>query len=390
MIFLVGVVAVAWRFGHGASLLACILSLLSFDYFFETPAFTLEVANWPNLLIFCAMLLIAQLVAELVDRLQDQVRTVQAQAAETDALYRLSLGLSQATLPEEVDAVSRKQLRSTFGEEVAGGASNLRQAFDVQIAQARDRVELAERARSALVEAERERTRSALLSAVSHDLRTPLAAIQGAASSLLLKDEARPSGAEEDLLAMIVDESERLTRLVTNLVDMTRLESGSTSLRKEWQALEELIGAVLTRLEARSGPLPVAVKLPDDLPLVRIDGVLMEQLLINLVENALRHAPGAPVEISARHENGRLLLDVSDRGPGVPRDQQDRVFDKFVRMPGGGDGGVGLGLAICRAIAQAHGGSIEALPREGGGASFRVVLPVETEAPLAPAEEEAL
>ena len=389
MIFLIGVVAVAWRFGHGASFLACLLSLLSFDYFFETPAFTLEVANWPNLFIFCAMLLIAQLVAELVERLQEQVRTVQAQAAETDALYHLSLALSQATTREELVAVSQKQLRSAFGDGSPVEMKSLRQAFTVQIAQAQERVELAERARAALVEAERERTRSTLLSAVSHDLRTPLAAIQGAASSLLLKDDERPSAAEEDLLTMIVDESERLTRLVTNLIDMTRLESGGTPIQKDWQAMEEIIGAAITRLEARLGPLPVVVKLQGDLPLVRVDGVLVEQLLLNLIENAFRHAPGSPVEIFVQREGALLLMDVSDRGPGIPEDQRDRVFDKFVRMPSGGDGGVGLGLAICRAITQAHGGSIEVLPREGGGASFRVVLPTETDAPLAPMEDEA-
>ncbi len=389
MIFLVGVVAVAWRFGHGASFLACLLSLLSFDYFFETPAFTFEVANWPNLFIFCAMLLIAQLVAELVERLQEQVRTVQAQATETDALYHLSLALSQAATREQVVTVSKEQLHSAFGDEIIEEWSSLRQAFEVQIAQAYNRVGLAERARAALVEAERERTHSTLLSAVSHDLRTPLAAIQGAASSLLLKDDARPSAAEEDLLTMIVDESERLTRLITNLIDMTRLENGGSSIRKDWQALEEIIGAALTRLEARLGPLPVVVRLQEDLPLIRMDGVLVEQLLINLIENALRHAPGSPVEISAHRQGDLLVMDVSDHGPGIPVDQRDRIFGKFVRMPGGGDGGVGLGLAICRAITQAHGGSIEVLPQEGGGASFRVLLPVESDAPLAPLEEEA-
>ena len=390
MVVLLGVVGVAWRFGHGASLLACVLSLLSFDYFFETPAFTLAVANWTNLLIFCVMLAIAQLVAELVERLQQQVRSATVLAKETDALYHLSLALSEATTQADVEVAAEKQVHTAFPQNTSSDSPGLYKAFQVQIAQARARVDLAEQARSALLEAERERTRSSLLSAVSHDLRTPLTAIQGAASSLLLKDEARPIGAEEDLLEMIVDESERLTRLVTNLIDMTRLESGGVLINQEWQSLEEIIGAALAGLEARLGPLPVRVSPLHDLPLVNLDGVLIEQLFINLIENTLRHAPGSPVDISAFIEGGNLIIEVSDRGPGIQEDQRERVFDKFVRMASGGDGGVGLGLAICRAVAKAHGGSIQALSREGGGASFRLQLPLQGDTPKAPAEEDSL
>lgn len=389
MVFLLGVVGVAWRFGHGASLLACILSLLSFDYFFETPAFTLAVANWTNLLIFSVMLAIAQLVAELVERLQQQVRAATRQARETDALYHLSLALSEATTKAEVESEAAAQLEAASRENLPSESPGLYKAFQIQIAQAEARVDLAEQARAALLEAERERTRSALLSAVSHDLRTPLTAIQGAASSLLLKGEARPDSAEGDLLSMIVDESERLTRLVTNLIEMTRLESGDVRINREWQPLEEIIGAALARLEARLGPLPVRVGPLDAIPLVNIDGVLMEQLFINLMENALRHAPGTMVEISAASQGRILAIEVSDRGPGISEDQRERIFEKFARISSKGDGGAGLGLAICRAVAKAHGGSIHVVPRQGGGASFCVRLPLEGDSPQAPLEEES-
>ena len=212
--------------------------------------------------------------------------------------------------------------------------------------------------------------RNALLSAVSHDLRTPLTAITGAASAALDDDTRLDATTRRELLESIRDEAERLNRLVNNLLDVTRLESGSLQLRREWIPLEEIVGVALARF---AGPLrdrKVTTRLPEDLPPVHVDGLLLGQVFINLVENAAKHTPaGLPVEIDAHREDDRVVVDVADRGPGLPKGEERRIFDKF--YGGGATAGAGLGLTICRAIVEAHGGRIWAENRPGGGAIFR-------------------
>jgi two-component system sensor histidine kinase KdpD len=260
------------------------------------------------------------------------------------------------------------------------------QAFAVQGALALERVRWVEAAQKARLENEAERMRSSLLGAVSHDLRTPLAAIQGAATSLLLPEGDLSESTRRDLLTMVREESERLARLLGNLLDLTRLESGAIRAQKEWQPLEEVVGSAIGRLERELGPCPVHAHLPLDLPPpVPLDGALAEQLLWNLLRNARRHAPQGPVLLEAWVEEGTLQLAVRDRGPGVPEAYRKRIFDKFFRMPGQqADGGAGLGLAICDAIATAHGGRIWVEDRAGGGASFRVSLPMDPPPPGLP------
>jgi len=259
----------------------------------------------------------------------------------------------------------------------------LLKAFAAQIALALERLRWLEEARQAQVERETERLRNTLLGAIGHDLRTPLAAIHGAAGTLLLPD-GLDEPARRDLLTMIQDESERLAHLLGNLLDLTRLESGVLQAQKEWQPLEEVVGSALGRLERREGPVPVHVDLPPDLPLVPLDAALMEQVLVNLLANARRHAPGREVALRAWSEPGRLCLEVADRGPGIPEALRERVFEKFFRLPGSGEGGVGLGLAICRAIVQAHGGGIQAAERPGGGTAIRIDLPLPGDPPALP------
>jgi two-component system, OmpR family, sensor histidine kinase KdpD len=256
------------------------------------------------------------------------------------------------------------------------------QAFTVQGALALERVRWVETAHAAHLENETERMRSSLLSAVSHDLRTPLAAIQGAASSLLLPSDSLPTSARRDMLAMIHDESEHLAQLLSNLLDLTRLESGTIRARKEWQPLDEVVGAALRRTEASGKGMEVRVSIPEDLPFVPLDEALAEQLLINLLVNARRYAPESPVDLRAWGSDNTLELEVADRGPGIPEAFRERVFDKFFRVPGSvGEGGVGIGLAICDAIAKAHGGRIWAEERSGGGAAFRISLPLDGKPP---------
>lgn len=169
-----------------------------------------------------------------------------------------------------------------------------------------------------------------------------------------------------------------MTRLIANLLDMIRVESGALEVQKEWQPLEEVVGVALIRLDVRLRDHPVQVHLPRDLPLVPLDAVLIEQVFVNLLENAVKYTPpGTPIEISAVAEGSVVRVEVVDRGPGLPLGEEARVFDKFYRAAGTvAQGGIGLGLTICRGIITAHGGRIWAENRPGGGAAFRFTLPL--------------
>ncbi len=231
-------------------------------------------------------------------------------------------------------------------------------------------------------EARTERLRSLLLSSVSHDLRTPLAAIMGAASTMLDDDAALAPSARHELTQTVHEEASRLHRLLTNLLYMTRLESRSIALEKEWQPIEEVIGAALTRLEPRLRERRVVTRLDDPLTSAPLDSVLIEQVLINLLENALRYTPvESPIEVSVFEADGSVTIEIADRGPGIPRGDEEKIFEQFYRGARKADGGVGLGLTISSAIMRAHGGRIWVEPRDGGGAAFRFELPREGRGP---------
>jgi two-component system sensor histidine kinase KdpD len=306
-------------------------------------------------------------------------------------------GLGTHTVPEA--RVVCVPLRSGLGRENLGvlslapqGAAPLSveqrhfvEAFARQVALAFERARLADAAKAAALRAKTEEMRSSLLSAVSHDLRTPLGAITGAATTL--RDDAGTMEPREraELLETICEEADRLERLVRNLLDMTRLESGTLEVKREWVPLEEIVGAALNRLEAQLAGRPIRTKLSPELPLVSADPVLLEQVFINLLENARKHTPsGTPIEIGARAGSSMTIIDVADRGPGLPQGSESRVFERFFRAGSTRVPGAGLGLAICRGIVEAHGGTITAENRDGGGALFRMVLPRVGEAPAVP------
>jgi two-component system sensor histidine kinase KdpD len=261
------------------------------------------------------------------------------------------------------------------------------EAFANQTAIAIERSFLGEAAQRALLKAETESLRNTLLSSISHDLRTPLSAITGAASTLLQRDVMLDTDSRLDLVKTIQEEAEHLNRIIKNVLDMTRLESGAIKVNKEWQSLEEIVGVVLNRLGDRLNDHPVDVKLPGNLPLIPFDSLLIEQVLVNLFDNALKYTPkGTPLELSASESFYTVTVELADRGPGIPPGDEERIFEKFVRGRGVA-GGVGLGLAICRTIINAHGGKIWAENREGGGAVFRFTLS-SAGLPPAPKEEE--
>jgi two-component system sensor histidine kinase KdpD len=248
------------------------------------------------------------------------------------------------------------------------------------IAIAVERVHFVTVAQNTLVEMESERLRNSVLSALSHDLRTPLTSLVGLADRLAQDLATAPAGAHA---AAIRDQARRTAKLVNQLLEMARLETRRTELHKDWQSLEELAGSALAELDAQLGDRHVEIALDPDLPLVYCDGVLITRVLVNLLENAAKYTPPkSPIRLAGRLADGLVEIAVEDRGPGLPAGKEQAIFDKFIRgheesaIPG-----VGLGLAICRAIVNAHGGQIGGENREGGGARFVFTLPAQSAPP---------
>jgi two-component system, OmpR family, sensor histidine kinase KdpD len=469
MVYLVGVVLVAWRCGRGPAILASLLSVAVFDFFFVPPYMTFAVSDVEYTFTFAAMLLVGLLISTLTARLRQQADVAQQREQRVAALYRMSREFAGTRGIKKVLRAAVQNINQTFDSqvvillpnaaehlqpwgEVAGwwgdeinertmfapdshdqgvaqwvydhgqmagpgtdtlaGAKalylpliasrgtvgvlgvrpsqprrfmapeqlHLLETFANQTALALERIELAREAQRALVRAETERMRSSLLSSVSHDLRTPLAVITGAMTSLREGIATLDPATRDELIQTAYDEAERLNRLVGNLLHMTRIEAGAVQVQKEWQPLEEVVGAALSRLDDRLHDRPLATHLPPDLPLVPLDGVLIEQALINLLDNAIKYTPsGSPIDISARAARDAVAVEIADRGPGIPPGEEGRIFEKFYRIPQSADGtsGVGLGLAVCRGIVEAHGGRISAESRPGGGTLFRFTLPLD-------------
>jgi two-component system, OmpR family, sensor histidine kinase KdpD len=267
------------------------------------------------------------------------------------------------------------------GSEPDVGESHLMETFANQVAVAIERTNLAKDSHEAALEAERERLRSTLLSSVSHDFRTPLSVIIGAAEQL---QAGLPRGPQRELAEAVAQEASRLDRHVRNLLDMTRLRSGPLQVRREWQSLEEIVGAALARTEPLLARHSVKVNVDAGLPLLELDGVLMEQVFVNLLENAARHTPeGTAVFVHARLKGDRLQIAVENDGPPLSDTELRTVFLNAAQGAGSG-GGTGLGLAICRAIVEAHGGTVRAEPLLPTGVRFLIELPAGRAAPEVP------
>jgi two-component system sensor histidine kinase KdpD len=264
---------------------------------------------------------------------------------------------------------------------------HLLETFAGQVALALERAQLAEQAQRASIDAETEGLRNALLASISHDLRTPLAVIAGASSSLAERGEQLPAPERTALARSIYQQSRQMGDLVAKVLEMTRLEAGGIALERDWHTLAEITGSVLRRLRERLAAHPVRVEMPAELPLARVDATLVEQVFANLLENAAKYTPaGTAITLRAALESGEFLVSVEDEGPGLPPGDPEQLFAKFKRGSSEGSiGGVGLGLAICRAIVHLHGGRIWAERRPEGGTAFRFTLPLE-EAPQVPAE----
>lgn len=254
-------------------------------------------------------------------------------------------------------------------------------ALAALVAGALERIQLTDQVQRSQVQVEAEKMRSALLSSVSHDLRTPLTGIIGAAATLIESGDSLLPQVRGELLGTISEEAERVNRLVGNLLDMTRLESGQVAPNLEWLPVEEFIGSSVRRCAKRLAGHTVKVNLPANLPMFHADSVLMEQVLVNLLDNAAKYSPpGSEIDIAASADATAITVTVADRGPGVPPDEREHIFEKFVRGPDASrKPGVGLGLAICRAIVAAHGGRIWVQDRPGGGSVFSLSMALEAE-----------
>ncbi len=468
MVYLLGVIIVATRHGRGPSLLASVLSVAAFDFFFVPPYFTFAVSDSQYLVTFAVMLVVALVISSLAVRIRAQAESARERERRMAALYAMSRELAGARGVRELREVAVRHIAEVFrtqvvmllpqpdgrlapddaaefpmdaselavgqwvhehgqvagqGTDTLPGASALYlpltgsrgsvgvlglrpqdprplqapeqlhqlEAFASQTALAIERARLAEDGERAQVRAETERLRNSLLSSVSHDLRTPLASITGAASTLL-EDEARlDARTRRDLLETLHEEADRLNRLVQNLLEMTRLESGALQVQTEWHPVEEVVGAALGRFGKALAQRPVTTRVPPELPLVPMDDVLIEQVLINLIDNALKYTPAeSPIEVTAEDAGGAVLIEVADRGPGLPPGEERRIFEKFHRAEGGPTvRGAGLGLAICRGIVQAHGGRIWAENRPGGGVTIRFTLPVKEAPPILTENDDA-
>ncbi len=461
MMYLIAVIVIAILWGRGPSVLASVLSVAAFDFFFVPPYFSFAVSDIQYLLTFAVMLVAALVISNLAVRLHQQAELARYRERRTGVLYAMSRDLATHRGTGMLAQLAAKHLRDVFDAQVAifladaekrvqlqrgellffeldpkeagvaqwvfdhseragvgtdtlPGASalylplvgsagaigvvavrskdsgflldpeqlHLLESLVNQVALAIERTCLSEEAQNARVRAETERMRNAILSSVSHDLRTPLATITGAASSLAEEQRELDPAARRELSRSIYREANRLDRLLKNLLDMMRIEAGAVQLSREWHPMDEVVGAALARLEGRLHDHTVSTAFPADLPLVLVDGVLLEQVVINLVENAMKYAPsGSTIDVSASAIGREIVVEVADRGPGIPSGEEARIFDKFYRGRLAREGGVGLGLTICRGIVEAHGGRIWAENHSGGGALFRFSIPLPEQQP---------
>lgn len=458
MVFLLGVVLVAVKLGRGPAVLAAVLNVLVFDFFFVTPRFSFAVSDVQYLVTFGVMLLVGLLTAQLTAGLRFQARIAASREQRAQALFTLSRDLSSTLLAEQVAELGQAAVQRSFGGEVrvlttddrdmlvvatdprtgldasvadwafrngqsAGLATSTlsahawhyvpllapmrtrgvlalkpaqprwllipeqRQQLDTlarQIAIALERVHYVQVAQQAVVRMESERLRNTLLAAISHDVRTPLTALIGLADALV-RSQPPLAGAQADMAQAITSQARQLYALVLNLLDMARLQSGEVNLHRDWQSVEEVVGAAIRAAQPGLHGLPVVTALQADLPLVEFDAVLVERALVNLLENAAKYG-APPIVVEARTTADALLLSVRDHGPGLPVSAAGReqdLFEKFTRgQTESSTPGVGLGLAICKAVAQAHGGSITAANAAGTGAEFTLTLPRRTPPPL--------
>jgi len=432
LVYLLVVLISATMIGLGPALLASVLAFLTFNYFFVPPLHTFTVSDSQDVVRLLTFLAVAIVTSSLASRAREQADTAQRTATELATLYGLSQTISaEVTLERILPVVAKTTMHllnipacsvllydsgGRLVERAISGAAPAEPARRVdsflrigprvlgvlrvtqrapdgpftaaeherlemiasQVVLALERARLVEEASQARAMAESERVKAALLSSVSHDLRTPLAVIKGAMTDLLDESVDWDLATRRDLLAAVDQETDRLNRLVGNLLEMSRIEAGAPHPARSAHDIGDLVADVLSRMQAQLSTHPVTCDIPADLPPVPISYTQIDQVLTNLLENAVKYTPPAtPIAIQVAAKTDHLQVMVEDRGPGIPAGMNERIFEKFVRAvgPERHAAGSGLGLAICRGIVAMHGGRIwvENLPT--GGARFVFTLP---------------
>jgi two-component system sensor histidine kinase KdpD len=427
MVYLLGVVLAATQLGRNAAIAASVVGTLAFDFFFIPPQYSFAISDTQYLITAIVLLTVGLVISSLASGLRLQAHAAMFRERHTAALYAMAGELATASSLDDIATSSLSHLGKifdasglillkrpdgtmrSFGTDTLPAAEaiylplngtlgkvgvlvihgnrgpalvceqqRLLEAFANQIAVAVERDELRRAAHASAYAAQEERLRSSLLSSISHDLRTPLAVIGGSASTLLQGNSQLAEGTPRQFVQTIHDEAQRMTHMVNNILDMTRLQSGPVRLDLQSYDLEEIVGAVLERLKDQFGQRVVSINIPHDLPMLHVDGVLFEKVLLNVLENAAKYTPPhSHIGIVASLRERQIEIQVTDDGPGIPNGSEHMVFAKFYRTHAQGDvKGTGLGLAICSAIIEAHGGRIWAENRPEGGAIFSLVLPL--------------
>lgn len=452
MVFLLGVLLVASRFGRGPAIFSAIINVVAFDVLFVPPRFSLGVTDAQYIITFAVMLAVGLLTAQLTAGLRFEAGVAAQREERAHDLYQLARELSAAITTDQIQSIVQRAVKGLFGlpgavimpdlhdrlempqkvgsaapdrgtaqwaydrgtpagvgTDTLPGSSHLylpmrapmrvrgliaieapnagvvgapeqRRQLDTIAALAAialERVHFVSVAQETLLKIESERLRESLLAALSHDLRTPLTSLIGMAEALAQRPEQLTPD-QVEVLASMRAQAGRMMRIVTNLLDLARLESGEAPLRADWQSLEEIVGAARVALADVLREYRVTVAIPPDFPLLFGDAVLLERLFVNLLENAAKYTPiGTTIRIDAEVKDETIAIVVSDNGPGLPQGREEEVFNKFVRAkPESNVPGLGLGLAICRTIVTAHNGTITAENKRDGGARFIITLPL--------------
>lgn len=420
VLYILAVLFVAVRRGQVAALATAVVSVLALNFFFIDPRYRLTIADSHNFVALLVFLVVALVVGRLAATARTQTFEAERRALLASAREREAIILAQAAssflagenVATQLERMAARQegaasrairagvsaapdaregelavrIPSTrpgwlYGRPDAGwdrtSLERLAQALARLIDLARERELLAERSAAAEAARRADATKTALLHAISHDLRSPLTAITAAASGL--NQEGLSAEDHAGLLAAIEAESARLARMVDDLLDLSRIEAGAVNPQTDWADLTDALGRAAEQVERRFGEQRIGLDVPVGLPLVRADPAQLERVFSNLLENAMKFSPhGAPVRVSGGSGGGRVTIRVTDSGPGIPASRRREIFEPFVRGSGPSPGS-GLGLAICRGLVEANGGEISLEGRAGPGSTFAVAFPLVTQ-----------